>query len=70
MDLDIYQQNYYLMPNSLQGQTRIFIKNKSDHFRTLVWYNPCYGKYTDLDNYQQNYYLMPYSLQGQTRIFI
>ena len=25
MDLDKYQQNYYLMPYSLQGQTRIFI---------------------------------------------
>ena len=46
-------QNYYLMPYSLQGQTRIFIKNKSDHFRTLVWYNSCYGRYTELDNYQQ-----------------
>ena len=26
MDLDIYQQNYYLMPYSLSGETRISFK--------------------------------------------
>ena len=26
------------MPCSLHEQTRIFIKKRNDHFRTLVWY--------------------------------
>ena len=26
----------------------IFISNRSDQFRILVWYNPCYGKYSVL----------------------